>query len=153
MSCSGILKTRHPDNKKGHLVASKDVEKAVVDAPVTVGFDDTQFEWTNVHVESPDQITFDTIGDTLVAVYLGMSVITYLDKKTGAEEKFTQLRFMLPGDNPAVVNAGYDLLQAYKDVPEGHLTRTQYLKDVDVDQQSPMKSYRVDVGPRYTPEK
>jgi hypothetical protein len=137
-------------------VASKDVEKHI-DAPVTVGFDDTQFEWTNVHVESPDQITFDTIGDTLVAVYLGQSVIkwTEVDKKTLEEipREFTQLRFMLPGDNPAVVNAGYDLLQAYKDVPEGHLTRTQYLKDVDVDQQSPMKSYRVDVGPRYVPEK
>jgi hypothetical protein len=131
------------------MASAKDVE---VTAPQTVGFTDLDnVQWKNVHTEQPDQITFDTIGDTLIAVYLGRSVIRYteVDKKTGEEipREFTQLRFMLPGNNPAVVNGGWDLLKAYEDVPENHLTRTQYLKDVDVDQQSPMKSYRVDVGP------
>lgn len=132
-------------------MASKDVEKAV-EAPQVVGYTDLEnVQWENVHTEQPDQITFDTIGDTLIAIYLGQTVIQFEveDKKTGEKvpQEFTQLRFMLPGNNPAVVNAGYDLLVAYKNVPVNHLTRTQYLKDVDVDQQSPMKSYRVDIGP------
>lgn len=128
---------------------AKDV--APVDAPQTVGFTDLDnVQWENVHTEQPDQITFDTIGDCLVAIYLGQEVINFevTDKEGEVHPKsFTQLRFMLPGDNPAVVNAGYDLLVAYKDVPRYHLTRTQFLKEVDVGQQSPMKSYRVDVGP------
>lgn len=130
-------------------MASKEVEQI---APQVVGFVDLDnVQWENVHTELPDQITFDQIGDTLIAIYLGQSVIQFdrEDKKTGEiiSHEFTQLRFMLPGNNPAVVNAGYDLLVAYKKIPVNHLTRTQYLKDVDVDQQSPMKSYRVDVGP------
>lgn len=130
-------------------MASKDV---AVPAPQTVGFTDTAgIQWETVHTEQPDQITFDTIGDTLVAIYLGQQVIDFEveDKKTGEKtpESFTQLMFMLPGDNPAVVNAGYDLLVAFKNVPTNRLVRVSYLKDVDVNQQSPMKSYRVDVAP------
>jgi hypothetical protein len=115
-----------------------------------VGFTDAEFEWENVHLEQPDQITFDTIGDTLIAIYLGQEVIEFEveDRATGEKlpRSFTQLRFLLPGNNPAVVNAGYDLLQAFKSVPANHMVRVAYMKDVDVDQQSPMKSYRVDVG-------
>jgi hypothetical protein len=131
-------------------MASKEVEP-VTEAQV-VGFTDLDnVTWENVHTEQPDQISFDTIGDTLVAIYLGQEVIHFEveDKKTGEKipQEFTQLRFMLPGNNPAVVNAGYDLLVAYKNVPINHLTRTAFLKEVDVGQQSPMKSYRVDIGP------
>jgi hypothetical protein len=130
-------------------MASKDV---AVPAPSTVGFTDVEnVQWETVHTEQPDQITFDTIGDTLVAIYLGQQVIDFEveDKKTGeiTPQSFTQLMFMLPGDNPAVVNAGYDLLVAFKNVPNNRLVRVAYLKDVDVNQQSPMKSYRVDVAP------
>ena len=119
-----------------------------------VGFDTEGIEWQTVHTEQPDQITFDTIGDTLVAIYLGQQVIEFENKRVpgdgpsgGQMQEFTQLMFMLPGNNPAVVNAGYDLLVAFKNVPTNRLVRVQYLKDVDVDQQSPMKSYRVDVAP------
>lgn len=136
-------------------MASKEVTP--VDAPQVVGYTDLEnVQWKNIHTEQPDQITFDTIGDTLIAVYLGKSLIKYeeTDKKSGerTEHEFWQLRFMLPGSNVAVVNAGWDLLKAYEDVPENHLTRTQYLKNVDVDQQSPMKSYRVDIGPDMSAE-
>jgi hypothetical protein len=132
-------------------MASKDVE---VTGPQTVGFDLANFSdvnWETVHLEQPDQLTFDTIGDTLVAIYLGQEVIEFEreDRKTGEKtaEQFTQLRFMLPGDNPAVVNAGFDLLKAFAKVPLNHLVKVHYLKDIDVDQASPMKSYRVLVGP------
>lgn len=136
------------------MASAKDV---AVPAPQTVGFSDTEnVQWETVHVEQPDQITFDTIGDTLVAIYLGQQVINFEteDKKTWeiTPQSFTQLMFMLPGDNPAVVNAGYDLLVAFKEVPTNRLVRVAYLKDVDVNQASPMKSYRVDVAAAHTPD-
>jgi hypothetical protein len=120
---------------------AKDVEP--VNAPVTVGYSDDAFEWETVHVEQADQITFDTIGDTLIALYLGQEKIEF-DNSKGEPQSFTQLKFMLPGNVPSVVNAGYDLVQAFKGIPPQSMVRVQYLKDVDVDQASPMKSYRVD---------
>lgn len=111
-----------------------------------VGYTDQEFEWDLVKEESPDQITFDTIGDTLIALYQGMDLITFTEKKKdGTEEdrEFWQLRFRLP-TGPAVVNGGYELVEAYKDVAPNTMTRTQLVKFVDVGQQSPMKSYRID---------
>lgn len=130
---------------------AKDVEP--INEAQIVGYDADAFEWETVHVEQADQITFDTIGDTLIALYLGQEIITFENLKLkgdgpsgGTMQSFIQLKFMLPGDVPAVVNAGYDLVQAFKGIPEQHIVRVQYLKDVDVDQQSPMKSYRVDAA-------
>jgi hypothetical protein len=127
--------------------------EVAVTGPQVVGFSDEGFEWETVHTEQADQITFDAIGDTLVAIYLGQELIEFEDKRTsgdgptgGVMRDFVQLKFLLPGNNPAAVNAGYDLLQAFKSIPTNHMVRVTYLKDVDVDQQSPMKSYRVDVG-------
>ena len=129
---------------------AKEVAPVVTEAQIVGYTDVNDYEWETVHTEQADQITFDTIGDTLVAVYLGQEVIHFEveDRQTGEllPRQFTQLKFMLPGNNPAAVNAGYDLLQAFKSVPTNHMVRVAYLKDVDVDQQSPMKSYRVDVG-------
>jgi hypothetical protein len=115
-----------------------------------VGYDEGQFQWENVHEESPDQITFDTVGDTLIAEYQGMDTITFTEtKKDGSTEdrSFVQLRFRLP-NGPAVVNGGYELVEAYKEIPTNSMTRTQLIKFVDTGQQSPMKSYRVDVAKR-----
>lgn len=123
--------------------------EVAVTAPQVIGFNEADFEWENVHTEQPDQLSFDEIGDTLIAVYLGQSVIEFADKKNGELKQFTQLRFLLPGNNSAVVNAGYDLLKAFEHIPVNHMTRTQYLKSVDVGQNDPMKSYRVDIGPKY----
>jgi hypothetical protein len=118
-----------------------------VTAPSIVGLPSDEFEWETIHVESPDQITFDTVGDTFIAEYLGQEVIhfTEVDRQSGEEipKSFTQLKFRV-GDQYFVVNAGYDLLQAYKDIPVKTITRTQLRTLVDVGQQSPMKSYRVD---------
>jgi hypothetical protein len=143
-----------PSGSDERAIMAKATQEVAQTETQVVGFDADGIEWQTVHTEQPDQITFDTIGDTLVAIYLGQQVIEFENKRVpgdgpsgGQMQEFTQLMFMLPGNNPAVVNAGYDLLVAFKNVPTNRLVRVQYLKDVDVDQQSPMKSYRVDVAP------
>lgn len=113
--------------------------------PSTVGYADTGFEWTTVHHEAGTQITFDEIGDTFIGIYTGMDTVNFVDRD-GEEKSFTQINWRV-GDESFVTNAGYDLVVAYKDVPANSMTRTQLLKLVDVNQASPMKSYRVDVAP------
>lgn len=113
--------------------------------PDTVGMDESQFEWENVHEESPDQIVFTEIGDTYIGEYLGQEVIDFTDKKTGEADSFTQLRFRDP-EGLKVINAGYELLSAFKGIEPGTPVRVRYAKNVDVGQASPMKSYRVDAG-------
>jgi hypothetical protein len=130
-------------------MASKDVVPTDVDETQIVGYNPDDFEWTTVHTEQGDQITFDTIGDTLVAEWLGSEVIEFEDpRKPGETQAFTQLAFMLPGDNPAYVNAGADLLTAFKGLEAPLFVRIQYLKDVDTGQPTPMKSFRVDAAPK-----
>ena len=129
---------------KGYPMA-KDVEQPVNENQV-VGYDESQFEWETAHVEAGQQITFDTIGDTLIAEYLGQETVEFVDSH-GETQQFVQLKFQVPGmDGPAYVNAGYDLAKAYEKIPNNSITRTQLRKLVDVDQASPMKSYRVDVA-------
>lgn len=123
-------------------MASKEVAKADMTEAQVVGYNPDDFEWETVHTEAPNQVTLDTIGDTFIGEYLGPEVIKFIDKD-GEPAQFTQLRYRVH-DEIFVINAGYDLLQAYKDVPKGTITRTQLRVLVDVGQPSPMKSYRVD---------
>jgi hypothetical protein len=127
-------------------MAGKEVVSVDVNSPTIIGFDESQFVWENVKEEAPDQITFDTPDDVLIAEYKGMDRITFTDRN-GEEKEFWQLRFRLP-TGPAVVNGGYELVTTFKDIPEGSMTRTQLVKLVDTGQASPMKSYRVDVAQR-----
>lgn len=123
------------------MAKSTDVE-TVTTAGEIAGYDDSQFEWETVHTESPDQIVFENIGDTFIGEYLGQETITFQNKK-GVEESFVQLLFKVH-DQFFVCNAGYDLLKAYEGIPPHTVTRTQLRTLVDVGQESPMKSYRVD---------
>jgi len=123
---------------------SPSTEIDTVNAPDTVGYSADEFEFETVHTEAPDQIVFDTIGDTYIGKYLGQEVIEFETKK-GTTESFTQLKFLDP-QGGKVLNAGYDLLQAFKGIQEQSIVRIQLMKFVDVDQESPMKSYRVDVA-------
>jgi hypothetical protein len=125
---------------------SNEVETVV--APEITGYDPDQFVWETVHTEAADVLAFETIGDTLVAEYLGQEIINFEDKRTGDPESFVQLHFKLPNNELVNINAGYDLVQAFKGVAPNTMVRVQYLKAVDVGQQSPMKSYRVDQAAR-----
>src|SRR5271165_3186600 len=87
--------------------------------PSAVGYDDTQFEWENVHEEAPDQIIFTVIGDTYTGLYQGSEVITFDDK--GEEKSFTQLKFR-DTDGLKVINAGYELGEAFAKITAGSMT-------------------------------
>lgn len=114
--------------------------------PQTIGYDESEFEWENIHEESPDQIVFDTPGDKVIAQYLGWETIEFDDNK-GEHREFVQHKLRLP-DGPAVLNGGYELddtLCKLDGLPR--TVRITLVKFVDTGQASPMKSYRVDVAP------
>ena len=111
----------------------------------SVGLNPSDFEWETVHEEAADQIVFDTVDDEYTGEYLGSEVITFTDKK-GEEQSFTQLRFR---DNEGLkgINAGYELREAYKNIPPHTVTRIRLMKLVKIaGQESPMKSFRVDTA-------
>lgn len=142
---------------------AKDTDVAeAVDAAVAIGFEDSGYEWTTVHVEAADQIVFDTVGDTYIGIYAGHEII-YPDALKGDTDKwFVQLKWTDP-TGAKFTNAGYELRNAYTTttydsegrptiddkIAVGSMTRNELMKLVDVDQASEMKSFRVDVaGPR-----
>lgn len=129
------------------------------EAATVLGYSSDEFEWETAHVEAATQIKFNTLGDTLIARYAGHEII-YPDPDKEPGKFFIQLKWTLPTDEAVFVNAGYELANAYTEttynsegtptvtdkIPVGTMTRTELRKLVDVDQQSPMKSYRVDTA-------
>jgi hypothetical protein len=113
-----------------------------------VSLPDEGFQWETVHTEAPTQITFDNVGDTFIGLYIGKETVEFevkTGKNKGDMEEFTQLSFLVK-DEPYAINAGYDLLRGFKNIPENTYVRIQLRKMVDVGQQSPLKSYRVDIA-------
>lgn len=125
-------------------MAKHEVEQ--VEPTTVVGYDPNAFQWEIAHEESPDQIVFDTIGDEYVGLYLGQETIEFADKRSGEAKEFVQLRFRDPV-GLRVINAGYDLLQAFAKIAPGTMCRVVLMKLVDVGQNDPMKSYRVWTAP------
>jgi hypothetical protein len=133
------------------------------EGPRTVGYDETQFEWDTIHEEAPDKMSFDTAGDKYIGEYLGHELIYPSPDDPNparAAEWFIVLKWRDP-EGTKVTNAGYELRTTYVNVtvnddgsvaahedriPVGSMTRTELIKLVDVKQQEPMKSYRVDVA-------
>jgi hypothetical protein len=114
-----------------------------------VSLPDNGFDWETEHIEAPTQITFDAIGDTFIGLYIGQEIVEF-EGKRGNKETFTQLSFLV-GDEPYAINAGYDLMRGFKGIPDNTVVRIQLRKLVDVGQQSPLKSYRVDVAKPSSP--
>jgi hypothetical protein len=106
--------------------------------------DHTSYEWETVHTEAATQLTFNEVGDTFIGLYIGQETVEFTDKR-GLEQDFTQLNFLV-GDEPFAINAGYDLVRGFKGIQPSTVVRIQLRKLVDVGQQSPLKSYRVDVA-------
>jgi hypothetical protein len=111
---------------------------------------DEGFEWETAHIEAPTQLTFDTVGDTFIGLYVGQETVEFEFK--GKPDSFVQLSFLV-GDEPFAINAGYDLLRGFKGIPDNTYVRIQLRKLVDVGQQSPLKSYRVDIAKPPRPSK
>jgi hypothetical protein len=133
------------------------------DAATAIGYADTgEYRWDTVHTEAGDQLVFDTVGDLYIGIYAGHEVI-YPDPNNPDPDKakkwFVQLKWTDP-DGAKFTNAGYELRIAYTEttlgsdgqpivtdkIPVGSMTRNELKKLVDVDQQSEMKSFRVDVA-------
>lgn len=122
-----------------------------------VGYDESQFEWETVHEEAPDQLIFEDKGDTYVGVYEGHEII--YPEADEPDKFFIQLKWRDP-DGLKVTNAGYELRNTYTEtkfnddgkpvvtdrIPVGTMTRNVLVKTVDVNQASPMKSFRVDTA-------
>jgi hypothetical protein len=133
------------------------------DAATAIGYADTgEYRWDTVHTEAGDQLVFDTVGDLYIGIYAGHEVI-YPDPNNPDPDKakkwFVQLKWTDP-DGAKFTNAGYELRIAYTEttlgsdgqpivtdkIAVGSMTRNELKKLVDVDQQSEMKSFRVDVA-------
>jgi hypothetical protein len=139
-------------------MAKAEVAEIVSQGAQTVGYDPSEFEWETIHVEAPDQVEFTEIGDKLIGRYAGHEVI-YPDPAKKPEEFFIQLRWTIPTGS-VFVNAGYELRNIYTEttydsegrpsvtdkVALGTMTVNELKKFVDVDQNDPMKSYRVDIA-------
>lgn len=138
---------------KGTEVATPvEVAQVLGEAPENI-------EWETAHVEAATQIKFDNVGDKLIGKYAGHDLI-YPEPDKHPEKWFIQLKWVLASGEAVYVNAGYDLANAYTQttydadsiptvtdrIPLGTWTATELRKLVDVDQNDPMKSYRVDVA-------
>lgn len=121
-----------------------------------VGYHD-DYQWETVHTEAADLIMFDTPGDMYIGQWVGWSVIDNPDR-TRDDKWFIQLHFTDP-QGARNINPGYDLRRAfltvYTDdgggyvearevVPLQAIYRIIYVKNVDVGQNDPMRSFRVD---------
>lgn len=141
-------------------MAKQDQPESVPEVPAVVGYNPDDYEWTTVHEEAPDQIVFDTVGDKYIGEYLGHEVIDPHDEKD-PDKRFIQLRFRDP-EGLKVTNAGYELRETYVEIlsvdggewktrdriPPGTLCHNELKKLVQVDQASPMKSFRVNTAPK-----
>jgi hypothetical protein len=121
-----------------------------------VGYAD-DFEYETVHTEAADLIQFEAPGDKYIGKWVGWSVIDNPDR-TRENKWFIQLHFTDP-QGARNINPGYDLRRAFLDVrmddnggyldakevvPLQEIYRILYVKDVDVDQNDMMRSFRVD---------
>lgn len=143
--------------------------KPVKEAPGVVGYNADDYEWDTVHEEAPDQLVFDTQGDTYVGAYNGHEII-HAPTKDNDDNWFIQLAWR-DGEGLKVTNAGYELASTYVDIDydnmvefktrdgrvilvpmttdkiaPGTMTRNVLKKFVDVGQASPMKSFQVDTA-------
>jgi hypothetical protein len=143
-------------------VAETEVAETVEGA-VAFGYPDSpEYQWDTVHTEAGDQLVFDMVGDLYIGIYAGHEII-YPDPNNPNPDKakkwFVQLKWTDP-EGAKFTNAGYELRTAYTEttigaegqpivtdkIPIGSMTRNELKKLVDVDQQSEMKSFRVDVA-------
>lgn len=113
-------------------------------ATETMGYTDEGYEWDEVHEEAPDQIVWDTIGEVYIGTYTGQESIDPKDPKD-PDKRFIQLKFR-DNEGAKVINAGHELRTAFAEIPTGSLVRIEYVKDVEVKQAAPMKSFNVKVG-------
>jgi hypothetical protein len=110
--------------------------------------------WVLVHEEAPDQLKFEEVGEEYVLIYMGQEEIFPPPTPKQIEKNedpgsFIQLQFRYDR-RPIVTNAGYELREAFADIPQCTWVRLKYVKNVDTGEASPMKSFKVWQGPKAT---
>lgn len=123
------------------MASSKSQTEEIV---ASAGYDDSDYEWENVHEEAPSQVILDTVGDKFTGLYTGKELIEFDDNK-GEHNEFWQYRFRVHSEL-FVMNGFYELDIAMKEIPSDSMVRITLVKFVDVGQASKMKSIRVDVA-------
>lgn len=125
------------------MAKGKAVEAAPAGAASVAGYNEAEFEWQPVKEESPDQIVLEIPGDTYIGKLIRVLWINAETDPSKPEKLFLQARFRDP-DGVRAINCGYELTEAFQNAEEGTIYRIELRKYVDVDQASPMKSYKVD---------
>lgn len=95
-------------------------------------------EWETAAEEAPTRVVFDTIGDVFLGFYQGTNEVK-MDDGTS----FTQYLFRGSDGVLYAINESYKIKQGMANVPEGHETRVEYVKDVDTGRPSPMRDFRI----------
>jgi hypothetical protein len=127
-------------------------EVDVVEAAQVVGMADVGFEWDTVHVEAARQISFDTDGDVYIGRLVECEWIDPQDPKRPGD-LFLQAKFEDP-DGVSAINCGYELRSFFAPSDDdgqnvidtakyGFIFRIERRRTVDVDQASPMVSFRI----------
>lgn len=111
-----------------------------------------EYDWQTDHVEAARQIGFETEGDTYIGKLVELVWIDSLDeKKAEADRWFLQAKFEDP-QGISAINCGYELRNYFAPKGEidtnkiGHIFRIELKRLVDVDQNSPMLSFRIDIA-------
>lgn len=113
-------------------------------------------DWTTVDEGAPTMVSFDTIGDVFIARYWKAETVTdpNPNPKTGEYDTWTQYLFHATAETLTEtgeftegellgITGTWAIDRAMKNVPEGSLTRIEYVKDVDTNKGNPMKSFKV----------
>lgn len=121
-------------------------------AATIAGIPDVGFVWQTDHVEAARSVALDTEGDVYIGLLLELQWIDSLDEKRDERNRFfLQAKFEDP-EGIAAINCGYELTNYFAPKGEidtskyGKVYRLQLMRKVDVDRQSPMNSFRVDVA-------
>jgi hypothetical protein len=106
----------------------------------------SESEWETVVSESGSPITFD-VGTAFVGEFLGIDHIVP-PNATSEDDEFDQAKFKDSEGNTRVINLGYKLNEALKDVAAGKNVRITRMADVPTKDpgKNDMKDYRVEVA-------
>lgn len=100
-------------------------------------------EWLTVETEAADVITFEEVGESLTAAYLGVDHIVPPNGRP--EDEFDRHLFRTKGDQYYAINDSYQLTKAMAKVNVGEVCRVTLKKLVPTSKGNPLKSYRIEV--------
>src|SRR5262245_38111076 len=117
----------------------------------------TQPDWddwstaTTIVEESPQTVVFEEPGDEFVGIFAGNQHVEpenqNVDKTHRDYVSFDQWLFRDREGTLVAIPATFKLDQAMMTIPDGHMVRVQYIKDVPTGKGNPMKDFKVQSKP------